>query len=125
MLIVTTDMLDGRPVRDYLGLVVGQAVTSSGMVKSFRTGIRDIGSARPPSYGEELEAARAQALKELAAKARTMGADAIIGLRMEHQSVGETHHLLMVTLMGTAVLLDDLNLTVQAPARSRLIAPES
>lgn len=121
MLIVTTDTLDGRPVRDYLGLVVGQAVASTSVMKSFRTGIRDVGSARPPSYGEELEAARAQALTELGEKARSMGADAVVGLRMEHQSIGETHHMLMVTLMGTAVLLGDLDLRAHDTSRLRMI----
>jgi uncharacterized protein YbjQ (UPF0145 family) len=121
MLIVTTDTLDGRPVRDYLGLVVGQAVVGTNVMKSFRGGIRDIGNARPPSYAGELEAARAQALQEVSDSARKLGADAVVGLRMEHQSVGETHHLVMVTLMGTAVLLGDLDLRAHDASRPKFI----
>lgn len=116
MLIVTTECVPGRAVADVLGLVVGQAVLSSSMLKSFRGGIRDVGSGRAPSYAADLEAARAQALADLTQAARAMGADAVLGLRMEHHTVGETHNLVLVTLMGTAARLDTLDLAASGPA---------
>ncbi len=107
MLTTTTDTLQGREIKHYLGLVMGHAVVSANMLKSFRGGIRDFGSGRPPSYEQELETARDLALKDLIKNAEKKSANAIIGIDIDYQTVGETHHLVMVSIAGTAVIIDD------------------
>lgn len=107
MLTTTTDTLQGLRIKHYLGLVMGHAVVNASVLKSFRGGIRDFGSGRPPSYEQELETARELALKDLIKNAEQKSANAIIGIDIDYQTVGETHHLVMVSIAGTAVIIDD------------------
>jgi uncharacterized protein YbjQ (UPF0145 family) len=107
MLTTTTDTLQGRVIKHYLGLVMGHAVVSTNMLKSFRGGIRDVSSGRPPSYEMELETARELALKDLIKSSEKMGANAVIVIDIDYQTVGDSHHLVMVSIAGTAVIIDD------------------
>ncbi|HRC07105.1 MAG TPA: heavy metal-binding domain-containing protein [Miltoncostaeales bacterium] len=103
MLITTTSTLDGRPVRDYLGLVTGEAIIGANIFRDLLAGIRDIVGGRSAAYEKELAKAREIATMEMTTQAGELGADAIIAVDIDYETVGAG--MLMVTLSGTAVRL--------------------
>ena len=103
MLITTTSTLDGRPVRDYLGLVTGEAIIGANIFRDLLAGIRDIVGGRSAAYEKELAKAREIATREMTMQAGELGADAIIAVDVDYETVGAG--MLMVTLSGTAVRL--------------------
>ncbi len=105
MIITTTTSIEGRPVRDYIGIVTGEAILGANIFKDLFAGIRDIVGGRSGAYEEELRKARAIALEELAAAATQLGADAVIGVDLDYETVGQGGSMLMVTASGTAVRL--------------------
>jgi len=107
MLVVTTDSLDGRPVREYLGLVSGEAILGANILRDFFAGIRDIVGGRSAAYEEELRRAKDIALAEMTDQARELGADAVLGVDLDYEtiSLGSGGGMLMVSASGTAVRL--------------------
>jgi uncharacterized protein YbjQ (UPF0145 family) len=105
MIISTTTSIEGRPVRDYVGIVTGEAILGANIFKDLFAGIRDIVGGRSGAYEEELRKARTIALEELAAAASQIGADAVIGVDLDYETVGQGGSMLMVTASGTAVRL--------------------
>ena len=105
MIISTTTSIEGRPVRDYVGIVTGEAILGANIFKDLFAGIRDIVGGRSGAYEEELRKARTIALEELPAAASQMGADAVIGVDLDYETVGQGGSMLMVTASGTAVRL--------------------
>jgi len=105
MIITTTTSIEGRPVRDYIGIVTGEAILGANIFKDLFAGIRDIVGGRSGAYEEELRKARAIALEDLAAAASQLGADAVIGVDLDYETVGQGGSMLMVTASGTAVRL--------------------
>jgi uncharacterized protein YbjQ (UPF0145 family) len=107
MLVATVSVLDGRPVRTYLGLVTGEAILGANIFKDLFAGIRDIVGGRSASYERELRRAKDIAVEEMMEQARAMGADAIIGVDLDYEeiSVGSGGTMLMVSASGTAVAL--------------------
>ena len=107
MLVVTTDSLEGRPVRDYLGLVSGEAILGANILRDFFAGIRDIVGGRSAAYEEELRRAKDLALAEMAQQAREMGADAVLAVDLDYETItlGSGGGMLMVGASGTAVRL--------------------
>jgi len=107
MLVVTTDSLDGRPVREYLGLVSGEAILGANILRDFFAGIRDIVGGRSAAYEEELRRAKDIALAEMSDQARELGADAVLGVDLDYEtiSLGSGGGMLMVSASGTAVRL--------------------
>jgi uncharacterized protein YbjQ (UPF0145 family) len=105
MIITTTTSIEGQPVRDYVGIVTGEAILGANIFKDLFAGIRDIVGGRSGAYEEELRKARTIALEELAAAASQMGADAVIGVDLDYETVGQGGSMLMVTASGTAVRL--------------------
>jgi uncharacterized protein YbjQ (UPF0145 family) len=105
MIITTTTSIDGRQVRDYVGIVTGEAILGANIFKDLFAGIRDIVGGRSGAYEEELRKARTIALEELAAAASQLGADAVIGVDLDYETVGQGGSMLMVTASGTAVRL--------------------
>ncbi|MEM6782154.1 MAG: heavy metal-binding domain-containing protein [Bacteroidota bacterium] len=103
MLVSTTSSLDGRPVTEYLGLVSGEAILGANVVRDFFAGIRDVIGGRSGAYERELRKAKDIALDEMTDLAAEMGADAVIGVDLDYQTVGQG--MLMVTASGTAVRL--------------------
>ncbi|MCU0617341.1 MAG: heavy metal-binding domain-containing protein [Gemmatimonadaceae bacterium] len=108
MLIATVSVLDGRPVRKYLGLVSGEAILGANIFRDLFAGIRDIVGGRSASYEKELRKAKDIALEEMMEQARALGATAILGVDVDYQeiSMGNGGGMLMVAATGTAVLLD-------------------
>lgn len=105
MLVTTTPSIEGRPVREYLGVVVGEAIVGANVFKDLFASIRDIVGGRSAAYEQELGRAREIALNELETQARALGADAVIGVDLDYEVVGQGGSMLMVSVSGTAVRL--------------------
>ena len=105
MLMVTTPQLEGRPVQRYLGLVSGEAILGANIFRDLFAGIRDIVGGRSAAYEEELRRAKQIALDEMAQQARELGANAVIGIDLDYETiqVGQGGGMLMVSASGTAV----------------------
>ncbi|QGP92148.1 hypothetical protein MGLY_15100 [Neomoorella glycerini] len=104
MIVTTTNTVDGRQVREYLGVVAGEAIMGANIVRDLFASITDIVGGRSGAYEEKLAQAREIALREMAEKARQLGGDAVIGVDLDYEVVREG--MLMVTAAGTAVKLD-------------------
>ncbi len=105
MLTTTTNTLQGREISDYKGLVNGEAILGANLFKDLFAGIRDIVGGRSGAYEEELAKARQIAISEMQAQAQSMGANAVIGVDIDYETVGQNGSMLMVTATGTAVVV--------------------
>ncbi|MDG5495557.1 MULTISPECIES: heavy metal-binding domain-containing protein [Azospirillaceae] len=105
MLVVTTDQIEGHPVRQYLGLVTGEAILGVNVFKDFFAGITDIVGGRSGAYQSALRDAREHALADLIDAAQRLGADAVVGVDMDYEVLGRENGMLMVSINGTAVKL--------------------
>ena len=101
MLLTTTATLQGRDIEQYYGLVSGETIIGANIVKDFFAGITDIVGGRSGSYERVLKEAKEAALKEMSAQAAALGANAVIGIDLDYETVGSS--MLMVTAAGTAV----------------------
>ena len=105
MLMTTTVDIQGRTIAEYRGIVTGEAILGANIFKDLFARIRDIVGGRSGAYEEELRKARVIALDELAAAAQQLGADAVVGIDIDYETVGQGGSMLMVTASGTAVRL--------------------
>lgn len=103
MLLTTTNTIEGRPVQQYLGIVTAEAIIGANIVKDLFAGIRDIVGGRSGTYERVIEEARTNALQELEMKAQQMGANAVVGIDLDFETVGSGGSMLMVVATGTAV----------------------
>tara|TARA_Y200000002_G_scaffold76349_2_gene59955 strand:+ start:3067 stop:3384 length:318 start_codon:yes stop_codon:yes gene_type:complete len=103
MIMTTTNNLEGKVINQYLGIISGEAILGANIFKDFFAGIRDIVGGRSASYEKELKEARRIAFSELEEKAFQLGANAIIGIDVDYETIGETGSMLMVSVTGTAV----------------------
>lgn len=101
MLITTTSTLQGKEIEQYIGLVSGESVIGANIIKDFMAGIRDIVGGRSGSYERVLREAKEDAIHEMTAQATSLGANAVIGVDLDYETIGGT--MLMVTAAGTAV----------------------
>ena len=104
MIMTTTPTIEGRTIAEYRGIVTGEAILGANIFKDLFAGIRDIVGGRSGAYEQELAKARGIAMEEMAAVATQMGADAIVGIDLDYETVGQGS-MLMVTASGTAVRL--------------------
>jgi uncharacterized protein YbjQ (UPF0145 family) len=105
MILSTTPTLEGRPIRDYLGIVTGEVIVGANIFKDLFANIRDIVGGRSGAYEGALRDARNEAFAELRDEARRLGADAIVGVDIDYEVVGQNGSMLMVSVSGTAVKL--------------------
>jgi uncharacterized protein YbjQ (UPF0145 family) len=105
MLITTTATVEGHRIVQYHGLVSGEAILGANVFRDMFAAIRDIVGGRAGSYEKELKRARDIALDDMADEARARGANAIIGVDLDYETVGKEGSMLMVTASGTAVTL--------------------
>jgi uncharacterized protein YbjQ (UPF0145 family) len=105
MILSTTPTLEGRTIAEYRGIVTGEAILGANIFKDLFAGIRDIVGGRAGAYEKELAKARAIAIEELSAAALAVGADAVVGVDLDYETVGQGGSMLMVTASGTAVRL--------------------
>ena len=105
MIISTTPTLEGRPIAEYRGLVTGEAILGANIFKDLFAGIRDIVGGRSATYERELRRAREMAMEEIKIAAAEMGANAVVGVDIDYETVGGNGSMLMVTVSGTAVVV--------------------
>ncbi len=103
MIVTTTNTVEGKPVRDYLGIVSGEAIMGANVVRDMLASITDIIGGRSGAYEAKLQQARKVSLQEMQDEAANMGANAVIGVDIDYEVVREG--MLMVTSSGTAVRL--------------------
>ncbi|SLN09911.1 hypothetical protein ROG8370_00114 [Roseovarius gaetbuli] len=103
MIITTTQSVEGRPITDYRGIVVGEAIMGANIMRDFFAQITDVVGGRSGAYETKLADAREVALRELEERAAALGADAVVGVDLDCEVVGES--MLMVSASGTAVVL--------------------
>ena len=103
MIITTTHNVDGKSVHDYKGVVTGEAILGAHVFRDLFAGIRDIVGGRSGSYEKSLREAREIALKEVEQDAQRLGADAVIGVDIDYEVIGEKGSMMMVSVSGTAV----------------------
>lgn len=104
MIQTTTPGVDGRTITEYLGVVTGEAILGANIVRDLFAGVRDIVGGRSAAYEEELRKARDIAIQEMTAEATARGADAVVGIDLDYETVGGGG-MLMVSASGTAVRL--------------------
>ncbi|MGX0978026.1 uncharacterized protein YbjQ (UPF0145 family) [Roseovarius sp. MBR-51] len=104
MIVTTTSTIEGRKIVDYRGIVVGEAIMGANIVRDFFAQITDVVGGRSDSYESKLREAREVALSELQERAAELGADAVVGVDLDYEVVGDS--MLMVSASGTAVVLD-------------------
>ena len=105
MILTTTPTVEGRTIIEYKGVVFGEVISGVNFIKDFKASLRDIVGGRSGSYEQELINARNQALKELEERARQMNADAVVGIDIDYEVLGQNGSMLMVSASGTAVKL--------------------
>lgn len=105
MLVTTTDTVDGRPVREYLGIVSGDAVIGANVFRDFFASITDILGGRSGAYEKSLREAKEAALADMVREAEKLGANAVVGVDLDYEAVGKDTSMLMVAANGTAVVL--------------------
>ncbi len=101
--VTTTPSIEGAPIRDYLGVVTGEAILGANIFRDVFAGIRDIVGGRSGAYERVLREARDAALMELIDEASRRGANAVIGVDLDYETIGDTGSMLMVSASGTAV----------------------
>ena len=103
MILTTTHTIENKPVKEYVGIVTGETIIGANIFKDFFAGIRDIVGGRSGSYERVLREAKDTAIKEMKERAMEFGADAIVGIDLDYETVGKNGGMLMVTASGTAV----------------------
>ncbi|WP_128544472.1 heavy metal-binding domain-containing protein [Larkinella soli] len=106
MLITTTPNIEGKQIVQYIGLANGEAIIGSNLIKDFFATVRDVVGGRSAAYEQALREAKSIALKEMTEQAMRLGANAIIGVDLDYQTIGGNGGLLMVSANGTAVIVE-------------------
>ena len=106
MILSTTPAIEGHTIRAYKGVVFGEVITGVNFLKDFAASVRNFFGGRSGSYENELVQARQNAMEEMAQRARSMGANAVVGIDIDYEVLGADNGMLMVTASGTAVVID-------------------
>jgi uncharacterized protein YbjQ (UPF0145 family) len=106
MLVTTTHSVDNRRIREYRGIVMGEAILGANIFRDFFASIRDIVGGRSAGYENALREARLIAISEMEQEATQLGANAVIGVDIDYEAVGDKGSMLMVSASGTAVILE-------------------
>lgn len=107
MIVTTTPSVEGRTITRYCGVVAGEAILGANFFKDLFAGIRDIVGGRSGTYERELQKAREIALRELQERAAELGANAVVGVDLDYEVMGQNNGMLMVSASGTAVVIAD------------------
>lgn len=106
MIITTSPSIEGKRIKEYKKIVFGEVITGVNFLKDFGAGLRNIFGGRSQGYESELIEAREQALSEMEQRAFEIGANAIIGVDVDYEVLGSDNGMLMVTVSGTAVVIE-------------------
>ncbi len=114
MIVTTTSTINGKPIQEYLGVVAGEAILGANLLKDISSNIRDIIGGRSGMYEQEVSQAREIAMKDLTTRAKALGANAIVGVDVDYETIDRqdsegrtTTSMLMVSVSGTAVRVAD------------------
>jgi len=105
MILSTTPQIEGRTIREYKGVVTGETIIGANFVKDFFAGIRDIVGGRSGSYEKVLREAKDSSMEEMMQRAEELGANAIVGIDIDYETIGANNSMLMVATSGTAVVI--------------------
>jgi uncharacterized protein YbjQ (UPF0145 family) len=105
MIITTTPSIEGKPIKEYKGIVGGEAIMGANIMLDFFARIRDVVGGRSAAYEEKLKEAQQIALTEMEERAKALGANAIVGVDMDYEVLGAKNGMLMVNVNGTAVVI--------------------
>jgi len=105
MIISTTPSLEGKRIIEYKGIVFGEVISGVDFIKDFAAGLTNFFGGRSGSYEGELIQARENAIEEMKKRARDMGANAVVGVDIDYEVLGQANNMLMVTASGTAVIV--------------------
>lgn len=103
MILTTTPTIEGKQIVNYHGVVFGEVITGINFVKDFFAGVRNFVGGRSGSYEDEMMKARETAMRELSQRAADKGANAVVGIDLDYEVLGENNGMLMVIASGTAV----------------------
>lgn len=103
--VTTTPGIDGKTISRYCGVVAGEAILGANIFKDLFAGIRDLVGGRSATYEKELQRARDIALEELRERAQALGANAVVGVDLDYEVLGQNNGMLMVSASGTAVVV--------------------
>lgn len=106
MIVTTTPQVEGYEIREYKGIVFGEVINGVDFVKDFAAGLTNFFGGRSGSYEGELIDARESAVTEMMNRAHKMGANAIVGIDIDYEVLGQANNMLMVTASGTAVIIE-------------------
>src|SRR3954470_12952495 len=106
MIVTTTSSIEGKRIRDYRGIVTGEAILGANIFRDLFAGIRDIVGGRSAAYEKELRLARETAMAEMTATAAEVGANAVVGVDLDYEVLGQNNGMLMVSISGTAVIVE-------------------
>ncbi|SDZ10439.1 Uncharacterized conserved protein YbjQ, UPF0145 family [Proteiniborus ethanoligenes] len=106
MIITTTPSVEGRRIKEYKGIVFGEVISGVDFIKDFAAGLTNFFGGRSQSYEGELIKAREDALRELEMRAASMGCNAVVGVDIDYEVLGQGGNMLMVTASGTAVVIE-------------------
>lgn len=106
MLLTTTPTVEGRRIVTYYGVVTGETIIGANVMRDFMAGMRDFFGGRSGAYEEVLREAKNTALEEMAQEAQRLGANAVVGIDLDYETVGGSGSMLMVTCSGTAVRIE-------------------
>lgn len=105
MILTTTHTIEGSPIREYKGIVTGETIIGANAIKDFMAGLTDFFGGRSSTYEKVLIEAKNTALAEMKQRAQVMGANAIVGIDLDYETLGNNGGMLMVTASGTAVVI--------------------
>ena len=105
MILSTTPQIEGYNIREYKGVVTGETIIGANFIKDLFAGVRDIVGGRSNSYEKVLRKAKDIAMQEMEDRAREMGANAIVAIDIDYETIGKDNSMLMVATSGTAVVL--------------------
>lgn len=106
MLLTTTPSVEGKKIVTYYGIVSGETIIGANAIRDFMAGLRDFFGGRSGTYEEVLRKAKNTALEEMANEAERIGANAVVGIDLDYETVGSSSSMLMVTCSGTAVRIE-------------------
>lgn len=105
MILSTTPTIEGHPILEYKGIVTGETIIGANALRDFAAGFRDFFGGRSGSYEKVLREAKDTALSEMQDRASQLGANAIVGIDIDYETVGQSGSMLMVAVSGTAVII--------------------
>lgn len=105
MLLSTTPIIEGRRILEYKGIVTGETIVGANVLKDFMASLRDFFGGRSGTYEKVLREAKESAMREMEERAANIGANAIVGIDLDYEAIGQSGSMLMVTCSGTAVVI--------------------